>query len=69
MLRFALLLPALLAAVLVDGVQLALAAPKSCFASAADERAFNECAQAEILPLEARLVSRINALRAGGVGR
>lgn len=69
MLRFALLFPALLAALLAGGAPLARAAPGTCFASAADERAFNECAQAEILPLEARLVSRINALRAGGVGR
>ncbi len=41
----------------------ALAQP-SCFDAANDRAALDECAQKEILPLEAAVVSRVNALRA-----
>ena len=38
-------------------------AEASCIDSAADRQAFDECAQKEILPLEAQVVSRFAALR------
>lgn len=36
---------------------------RSCFDRARTDEAFYECAQKEILPLETRLVHRVNALR------
>ena len=38
-------------------------AETSCIDSAADREAFEECARKEMLPLEAKVVSRIAALR------
>jgi len=39
-------------------------AEPSCIDAAADRQAFEECAQKEMLPLEAQVVSRFAALRA-----
>src|SRR3954454_10739715 len=42
---------------------LAQAQAASCIQAAADRQAFEDCAQTEILPLEAEVVSTLNALR------
>lgn len=42
---------------------LARAQPDSCIQAATDRRAFNECAQREILPLEAKVVHLLSSLR------
>ena len=41
----------------------AQAQPASCIDTASDRQSFNECAQREILPLEARVVQLVNGLR------